>query len=157
MAPAPVFLLGKSHGQQSWGGCSPQGRRVRYDWAHVPFSCIIQQKFPAFNSHVHASAHGITVLPVMLLSLSPFFFFFAFSKPLFEFLFFYILDKISLSLWSLPYFFWGEGERERERERERESYLFIYFWWFHFTLSLPLLRLVLSCCVGISHLCIPRV
>ena len=27
MAPAPVFLLGKSHGQQSWAGYSPQGRK----------------------------------------------------------------------------------------------------------------------------------
>ena len=31
--PTPVFLPGESHGRRSLMGYSPQGRRVRHDWA----------------------------------------------------------------------------------------------------------------------------
>ena len=33
--PAPVFLLGESHGQRSLAGYSPQCRRVRHDWGYL--------------------------------------------------------------------------------------------------------------------------
>ena len=33
--PTPVFLPGKSHGQRSLAGYSPQGHRVGHDWARM--------------------------------------------------------------------------------------------------------------------------
>ena len=39
--PTPVFLPGKSHGQRSLVGSSPQGYRVRYDWSD--WSCMHAQ------------------------------------------------------------------------------------------------------------------
>ena len=33
--PTPVCLPGKSHAQRSLDGCSPQGCRVRHEWAHT--------------------------------------------------------------------------------------------------------------------------
>ena len=42
MAPTPIFLPGKSHGQRSQAGYSPWGRRVGHDWAseHAQISLL---------------------------------------------------------------------------------------------------------------------
>ena len=37
--PAPVFLLGKSHGQRSLVGHSPQRHKGSRDWAHTQKTC----------------------------------------------------------------------------------------------------------------------
>ena len=44
----PVFLPGESHGQRSQAGYSPQGRRVRHDWAtSLNFNFLSLTKVPS--------------------------------------------------------------------------------------------------------------